>query len=303
MNISQRAAKFFNGLYTALVTPFTENNQIDYKALESLLTEQIAAGIDGLVVMGTTGESPVIYESEMGELVRFVREQTRGTNCKVIIGTGSNDTAFAEKETRMCDRLDVDAMMIVNPYYNKPTQEGLFQHFRCLAASTERPILLYNIKGRTGVNLETPTLLRLINACPNICGVKEASGDLEQISDVIRQVPENFAVLSGDDALSFHLMLLGGDGAVSVLSNLRPKPMRQLIDALIKQELGKAQTLHFQWLDLMRALLNVGNNPLAVKTLLYLEQRIGPHVRPPLWPLAIPEQELLQNILRRCEET
>ena len=216
-------SKFFRGLYTALVTPFTDDNQIDYPALERLLDQQIQAQVDGLVVMGTTGESPVIYNREMENLVRFVRERTRATACKVVIGTGSNDTAFAEEETRMCDRLDVDAMMIVNPYYNKPTQEGLFHHFRRLAGTTERPILLYNIPGRTGVNLETPTLLRLIQSCPNILGVKEASGDLNQASDVIRKAPEFFSVLSGDDALAFHLMLLGGDGVVSVLSNLRPQ--------------------------------------------------------------------------------
>ncbi|WGK68568.1 4-hydroxy-tetrahydrodipicolinate synthase [Candidatus Haliotispira prima] len=292
---------FFSGLYTALITPFTDDNKIDYKALERLLTEQIEAGVDGLVVMGTTGESPVIYGREMEDLTRFVREQTRGRNCKIIIGTGSNDTAFAEEETRMCDRLDVDAMMIVNPYYNKPTQEGLFQHFRCLAAATERPILLYNIKGRTGVNLETPTLLRLIEAAPNIRGVKEASGDLDQISDVIRKTPSDFAVLSGDDALTFHLMLLGGSGTVSVMSNLRPQVMRKLINALAEQNIEKARALQFQWLDLMRALLSVGNNPLAVKTLLHLEGRAGRHVRSPLWPLDKEEQDLLHGILQRCE--
>ena len=294
-------AKFFHGLYTALVTPFTDSNKIDYNALEQLIDEQVKAKVDGLVVMGTTGESPVIYEPEMKELVQFVRTQTRGKNCQIVIGTGSNDTAFAEYETRMCDRLDVDAMMIVNPYYNKPTQEGLFHHFRRLAAATRRPILLYNIKGRTAVNLETPTLLRLIEAAPNIKGVKEASGELDQISDVIRQTPDDFAVLSGDDALAFHLMLLGGDGAVSVLSNLRPKAMRQLISALLQQEIDEARALHFQWLDLMRALLNTGNNPLAVKTLLHLEGKIGGHVRPPLWPLSQAERNFLQKVLQRCE--
>ncbi len=302
MNTTQtKQTKFYQGLYTALVTPFTDDNQIDYNALECLLAQQLEAKVDGLVVMGTTGESPVIYDKEMESLVSFVREQTRGTQCQVIIGTGSNDTAFAEQETRMCDRLDVDAMMIVNPYYNKPTQEGLFHHFSRLAGTTQRPILLYNIKGRTGVNLETVTLLRLIEACPNIQGVKEASSDLDQISDVIRQTPSDFAVLSGDDALAFHLMLLGGDGAVSVLSNLRPKAMRELVNALARKDIATAVPLHFQWLDLMRALLSIGNNPLAVKTLLYLENQIGQHVRPPMWPLAKPEQDLLLKTLRNCE--
>ena len=294
-------AKFFRNFYTALVTPFTDANQIDYQALEILIAEQLEAGVDGLLVMGTTGESPVIYEPEMKELVRFVRTQTQGTNCQIVIGTGSNDTAFAEHETRMCDRLDVDAMMIVNPYYNKPTQEGLFHHFRRLAAATRRPILLYNIKGRTAVNLETPTLLRLIEAAPNIRGVKEASGELDQISDVIRKTPEDFSVLSGDDALTFHLMLLGGDGVVSVLSHLRPKAMRKLVNALLEQKISEARALHFQWLDLMRALLNVGNNPLAVKTLLHLEGKVGAHVRPPLWPLSQEERSFLLKVLQHCE--
>ncbi len=293
---------FFSGLYTALVTPFTDDNQIDYPALERLLAEQLEAQVEGLVVMGTTGESPVIYDREMESLVRFVRRQTSSSNCQLIIGTGSNDTAFAEQETRMCDRLDVDAMMIVNPYYNKPTQEGLFHHFRRLAGATGRPILLYNIKGRTGVNLETVTLLRLIEAAPNIRGVKEASGDLEQISDVIRQTPADFAVLSGDDTLAFHLMLLGGSGAVSVMSNLRPRVMHQLITALTDRDVERARALQFQWLELMRALLNVGNNPLAVKTLLYLEGRVGQHVRAPLWPLGTAEQEQLRAVLRHCEK-
>ena len=295
-------SKFFRGLYTALVTPFTDDNQIDYPALERLLKQQIQAQVDGLVVMGTTGESPVIYNREMESLVRFVRERTSATACKVVIGTGSNDTAFAEEETRMCDRLDVDAMMIVNPYYNKPTQEGLFHHFRRLAGATERPILLYNIPGRTGVNLETPTLLRLIEACPNIRGVKEASGDLNQASDVIRKAPEFFSVLSGDDALAFHLMLLGGDGVVSVLSNLRPQAMRELVSALAEQDVQKARALQFRWLELMRALLSIGNNPLAVKTLMHLEGLVGQRVRPPLWPLSQAEQRQLQTVLNNCED-
>lgn len=293
--------KVFEGLYTALVTPFTNENKIDFQALENLLDGQLSVHVDGLVVMGTTGESPVIYDKEMAELVSFIRQRTEG-QCQLIVGTGSNDTAFAIEETKLCSGLGVDALMLVNPYYNKPTQEGLFQHFRKLSKATDLPILLYNIPGRTGVNLETETLLRLTEACPNIRGVKEASGSLDQITDVLRQKPEYFSVLSGDDALTFPLMALGGDGVVSVLGNLRPQVMRNLVDALKSGDLPSARKLHFQWVELMGALLKVGNNPLAVKTLLFLENRIGQHVRLPLYPLSQTEQKTLQSVLGICSQ-
>ena len=211
----------FKGVFTAMITPFTEYNTVDYISLERLVDAQISAGIDGLVPCGTTGESPTLSHEEhdrvIAQTIRFAKGRV-----PVIAGTGSNATNEAIRLSQHAQDAGVDAVLLVNPYYNKPTQKGLYLHFKAIADSVSVPCILYNIKGRTGVNLETETLLRLEAECPNIVAVKEASGSIDQMSSVIRTTEDDFSVLSGDDNLTLDLIRKGGDGVISVASNLFP---------------------------------------------------------------------------------
>ena len=213
--------KNYTGLYTALITPFNEDKSVDYMALEKLIHEQIEAEVDGLVILGTTGESPVISEIEAEKIISLAVKISK-RKIKIIVGAGSNNTELAIEKSKQAQNLGADAILSVNPYYNKPPQEGLYEHFKQIADSIDIPMILYNIKGRTAVNLEIETLLRL-SLHKNIMGVKEASGDLSQIMDVINQVDDDFFVLSGDDALTYPIMSLGGHGVISVTSNIFPR--------------------------------------------------------------------------------
>ncbi|MCB0317362.1 MAG: 4-hydroxy-tetrahydrodipicolinate synthase, partial [Bdellovibrionales bacterium] len=221
--------KRFRGVYTAIVTPFLENGEIDWPAFENLVERQVSAGITGIVPCGTTGESPTLSLEEQNELIKKTVSIVN-KRCQVIAGTGSNCTKSSVAKSKFAEELGVDACMVVNPYYNKPTQEGLYLHFKEIANSVAVPIILYNIKGRTGVNLETKTLLRLVDECSNICAVKEASGDLDQMSEVIKSTSDDFAVLSGDDDLTLELISRGGDGVISVASNLIPDRMLAMVN-------------------------------------------------------------------------
>lgn len=290
----------FEGVFTALITPFNRENQIDFPCLERLLDRQLEAGVTGLVVMGTSGESPVIYGKEMENLVSFIIDRV-GDQLTVIVGTGNNDTANTVAECRLAASLGAKGLMLVNPYYNKPTQEGLFHHFATAAAATDLPIMLYNIRGRTAVNLETATLLRLIANCSNINSVKEASGDLVQMAMVLRGAPANFSVLSGDDSLTLPLLALGGRGVVSVLGNLEPAVVVELVSNARNGNWERARRLHLQWLPMMEGLLSIGNNPLAVKALMSDLGLCQPFVRLPLYPLAADEKAKLHTILHECQ--
>ena len=209
----------FEGVFTAIVTPFTQEGEVDIEALKKLIDFNINSGISGIVPCGTTGESPCLDHEEHDRVIQLTVDHVNG-RVPVIAGTGSNCTKEAVRLTRHAEQAGADACLLVNPYYNKPTQEGLYRHFKAIADSVTFPCILYNIKGRTGVNLETATLMRLARDCKNIVGVKEASGDINQMKDVIARRPNGFCVLSGDDNMTLKLIMAGGDGVISVASNL-----------------------------------------------------------------------------------
>lgn len=286
----------FQGVYTAIVTPFTASEAIDWDGFEQLVEKQIAAGVAGIVPVGTTGESPTLTTEEHDQVVAQVTRWVNG-RCQVIAGTGSNCTRSAIRTTRQAEKAGVDACLLVNPYYNKPTQEGLFLHFKALAESVEIPVILYNIKGRTAVNLETPTLLRLTEACPNIQGVKEASGDLVQIREVIQSVPAGFSVLSGDDNLTLEIMEAGGHGSISVASNLLPEAVVALVKAALA---GDFESAHAQdeMLRPLYAAQMIETNPIPIKAALAMKGWITEQYRLPLCSLAAAHRESLQQTLR-----
>lgn len=232
--------KRFRGVYTALVTPFTEYGLVDEKAFADIVEFQIGQGIDGLVPCGTTGESPTLSHAEHDRLIKTTVDLV-GKRVPVIAGTGSNATSEAVRLSKHAESAGVDGLLLVNPYYNKPTQKGLYLHFRTIADAVGIPCVLYNIKGRTGVNLETDTLVRLATDCPNIIAVKEASGDLAQMKAVIARSPGHFCVLSGDDNMAVDLVEAGGDGVISVASNLIPAQMVSMIHAALDGKIADAR--------------------------------------------------------------
>ena len=253
----------FKGVYTALITPFTSYNTVDYAALEQLVSSQIENGIDGLVPCGTTGESPTLSHEEHDRVIAQTIKFASG-RVPVIAGTGSNATSEAIRLSQHAQDAGVDAVLLVNPYYNKPTQMGLYLHFKAIAESVSVPCILYNIKGRTGVNLETDTLLRLQSECPNVVAVKEASGSLEQMKDVIERSNDDFTVLSGDDNLALDLIKLGGSGVISVASNLYPKQMKQMVHAALDGDYATAERLNAWMQDFYKAEF-CETNPIPIK--------------------------------------
>ena len=254
----------FRGVFTAMITPFTEYNTVDYISLERLVEAQINAGIDGLVPCGTTGESPTLSHEEhdrvIAQTIRFAKGRV-----PVIAGTGSNATNEAIRLSQHAQDAGVDAVLLVNPYYNKPTQKGLYLHFKAIADSVSVPCILYNIKGRTGVNLETETLLRLEAECPNIVAVKEASGSIDQMSSVISTTEDDFSVLSGDDNLTLDLIRKGGDGVISVASNLFPSEMVKMTHAALSGDFETAEKYN-AWFSEFFKVCFVETNPIPIKT-------------------------------------
>ena len=284
----------YSGLYTALVTPFNEDKSVDYKSLEKLIDEQIQAKVDGLVILGTTGESPVINDIEAEKIISLAVKISKNT-IKIIVGAGSNNTELAIKKSKQAQNLGADAILSVNPYYNKPPQEGLYKHFEQIADSIDIPMILYNIKGRTAVNLEIETLLRL-SRHKNIIGVKEASGDLSQIMDVISQVDNDFFVLSGDDALTYPIMSLGGHGIVSVMSNIFPREMKNIVWQCFTNNFEAAKQSHYKLYNFMKALLSISSNPIPVKTILAHIGQIKEEFRLPLCQLGCDDKQKLIKI-------
>jgi len=252
----------FTGVFTALVTPFNEKKEIDRECLKKIVRFQLDKGISGLVPVGTTGESPTVSHEENMDVIEMVVKAVNG-KVPVIAGTGSNSTDEAIRMTKIAKHIGADASLQVSPYYNKPTQEGLYQHFMAIADAVDLPMVVYNIPGRTGVNIKTDTLMRLAKH-DNIVAVKEASGDLNQMMDVIRRKPSDFNVLSGDDNLALPLTLMGGNGVISVASNIIPKWMEEMIQAARKGDVEKAKTIHYELLPLFKAMF-LETNPIPVK--------------------------------------
>lgn len=260
----------FTGLYTALITPFYPDGSLNEEGLKNNIRFQLAALVDGIVILGTTGEAPTLSMQEKERILKIAREETIG-RCHLMVGTGSNSTQQTIENTRMAKDMGADSVLVVTPYYNKPTQEGLFQHYTTLAHQVEIPILVYNVQGRTGVNLQTETLQKLARI-EHIIGVKEASGNIIQMMEVIENIlplRPNFSVLSGDDALTYPLITLGGHGVISVLSNLIPADMKALCDLALNHQYHEARSLHFKLLPLMRHLF-IETNPIPIKTAMNL---------------------------------
>ncbi len=286
----------FRGAFTALITPFRAGDpaQIDEAALRALVETQISAGISGLVPCGTTGETPTLSETEQDRVIALVVEQARG-RVPVIAGTGGNDTAHVVERTHRARVLGADAALIVAPYYSKPTQEGLFRHFAHVAERVDLPIVLYNVPGRTGVNMLPETTLRLAEI-PGIVAVKEASGSLDACSEIAAAAPVGFSVLSGDDSLTLPIAAVGGQGVISVVSNLVPDVMGALTAAAITGDLERAQVLHRRLLPLCRAMF-LDNNPIAVKTAAEVLGLCSGEVRLPLTPMSAVNRANLEAVL------
>jgi 4-hydroxy-tetrahydrodipicolinate synthase len=270
------------GCGTALVTPFTDQGDVDYPALRALVEWQIAEGIDFLVPCGSTGEAQTLDDSERERVVAAVLETAAG-RVPVMAGATSNDTARAVAEARRMCRLGADYILTATPYYNKPTQAGLFRHFTAIADASTKPICLYNVPGRTAVNLQPSVTLQLAEH-PNVMGIKEASGDLAQVMQILRGRPERFAVLSGDDWLTLAIVAAGGDGLISVASNEMPSQMRTLVHLMLAGDVEKARAWHYRLLPLMDANF-LETNPAPVKAALALTGRIRNVLRLPLVPV------------------
>jgi 4-hydroxy-tetrahydrodipicolinate synthase len=285
----------FAGAFTAIVTPF-KGGQVDEKAFKGLIRFGLDGGVSGFVPCGTTGESPTLSHEEHNRVVEMTVKEVAG-QVKIIAGTGSNSTEEAISLTKHAKKVGVDAALLVSPYYNKPTQEGLYRHFKAIAEAVDIPLVLYNIQGRTGVNIENSTMEKL-SRLPNIVGVKEASGSILQMSEVIRLCGPDFDVLSGDDQMTFPLMALGGKGVISVVTNIIPDKMSALVRHMLAGEIDKARAIHFEIFELCQAMF-VETNPIPIKAALGLMGKIEPEFRLPLCPPASASLEKIRSVLSK----
>ncbi len=284
------------GTLTALVTPFRRDGSIDWAAFQRLVEFQLQAGVEGLVPIGSTGESATLEFAEKVEIIARVVEWVNG-RVPVVAGTGTNDTRTTIALTREARRLGADAALVVCPYYNKPTQQGLYEHFRAVAEAVDIPLVLYNVPGRTAVNMTAETQLRLAEECPTVVATKEASGNLEQVMEILRSAPAHFAVLAGDDALALPIIACGGVGVVSVLSNYAPQQFGECIRAALRGDWERARRLHYALFPLMR--LNfIESNPIPVKAALAMLGMIEEAYRLPLTPMQPQHRALLEQALR-----
>ncbi len=288
----------FRGTFTALVTPFRDG-RIDVTAFEKLIETQIAAGITGVVAIGTTGESPTLSHDEREQAILLAVEIARG-RCQVLAGTGSYSTSDAITATLAAEKLGVDGALVVAPYYNKPSQEGLFRHFRAIAQATRLRIMLYNIPGRCGVDINAPTVERLAAECSNIVSIKEASGSVERVSDLRSRLPEAFTVLSGDDGLTLPFMAAGAVGVVSVASNLLPAEVCALVHAFESGDLKSAQKIHRRLSGIFKDLF-IEPNPVPVKAALAWRGLMSSEVRLPLCEMSTANEKRLRETLSAFE--
>ncbi|HLD96834.1 MAG TPA: 4-hydroxy-tetrahydrodipicolinate synthase [Candidatus Nanoarchaeia archaeon] len=284
------------GAITAMVTPFAESGELDVEGLKSNVKFQVDNGISGLVPLGTTGESPTISDEERETVIKVVVAASAG-RVPVIVGTGTNSTVHSVELSRQAEELGADAVLVVSPYYNKPTQEGLYRHFKAIAESISIPVVVYNIQGRTAVNIETSTLQRL-SQVSNIIAVKEASGSLAQMMDVLEQLPKSFSVVSGDDNLTLPLMALGGRGVISVVSNLLPRKVSDMCAAASKGDFAAARRLHFEMLPFFKAAF-IETNPVPIKAAMKMAGMAAGPVRLPLCELQPASFDKLAAVLQK----
>ena len=286
----------FEGTFTALVTPFTATGELDRDTLRKLVDRQIEAGITGLVPVGTTGESPTLTNAEHHEVIRVVVEQAAG-RVPVIAGCGSNNTVEALEHTKFAKEAGAEASLHVAGYYNKPSATGFLRHFQLLADSVDLPLIVYNIPGRTGKNIDNQTMLALAEH-PKIVGVKEASGDFKQMMELIQRRPPGFTVLSGDDEITLPLMALGGNGVISVTSNLLPGKMVDLVRRMLAGDTAGARAVHYEILPVITALMGLDTNPIPVKGALHEVGLVEESYRLPMTPLTAPAKQELQRVLK-----
>jgi 4-hydroxy-tetrahydrodipicolinate synthase len=285
----------FKGAITAIVTPF-KNGQLDEAAYRELIEFQVKSGIHGIVPCGTTGESPTLSHAEHKRVVETCIDQVK-KRVVVIAGSGSNNTAEALELTKHAQAAGADAALMITPYYNKPTQEGLYQHYKTVASQTKIPIVVYNVPGRTSVNLLPETVARLAEF-PNIVGLKDATGDLKQGCKTLELCGDKITVLSGDDFTTLPLMCMGGKGVISVVSNVVPADMAGMCNAFFKGDLAKARELHYKMWPLIEAMF-FETNPVPVKTAVKMLGKITGEVRQPLWVMSTANEEKLRQVMQK----
>ena len=290
------AQNIFKGLGIALVTPFTQEGEVDYTALSRLIDYQLANGADFLCILATTGETPTLTAEEKAKIKQMVIEKA-GDKVPVLMGCGGNNTAEVVRELKEADFAGIDGILSVCPYYNKPSQEGLYQHFKAIAAASPLPVVLYNVPGRTGVNIKAETTVRLAKDCPNIVAIKEASGSLEQVDEIIKNKPDSFDVISGDDALTFPMIACGAAGVISVIGNALPKEFSRMIRLEMKGEIEAARKIHHRFTDLFN-LLFVDGNPAGVKAMLHEMGMIENVLRLPLVPTRLTTMQRISDCLK-----
>ena len=284
------------GMGVALITPFKTDGTVDFTALQQLVEFQIKNGADYLVILGTTAETPTLTEQEKKEITQCVISVAAG-RLPLVIGCGGNNTQAIVQNLRTNDFAGIDAILSVTPYYNKPSQEGLYQHFAAIAKASPLPIILYNVPGRTGVNMLASTTLRLANEFDNIVAIKEASGDFSQIDDIIKDKPKHFSVISGDDGITFPLITLGAVGVISVVGNAFPKEFSRMIRLALNGDYENARTIHHRFNELIK-LLFVEGNPAGIKSMLASMGFIENILRLPLVPNTITTYEKIRQVLK-----
>ncbi len=284
------------GMGVALITPFNEDESVDFTALSRLVDYQLQNGTDYLVVLGTTAETPTLTEEEKKKIVSFVVDKVNG-KIPLVLGVGGNNTRAIVESLKKDQFEGIDAILSVVPYYNKPSQEGIYQHYKAIAAATSLPVILYNVPGRTGVNMTADTTLRLARDFSNIVAIKEASGNITQMDDIIKNKPKNFDVISGDDGITFPLITLGAVGVISVIGNAFPKEFSRMVRLALNGDFANALTIHHSFTELFE-LLFVDGNPAGVKSMLNMMGYIENVLRLPLIPTRITTYEKIREILR-----
>lgn len=291
------AQNIFKGLGVALVTPFGSDGEVDYKALERLVEYQLDNGADFLCILATTAEAPCLTHDEKLRITNLIKEMVRG-RIPILKYCGGNNTAAVIREIQESDWSGIDGILSICPYYNKPSQEGLYQHFRAIGSASPLPLVLYNVPGRTGVNMSSATTVRIATDCPNIVAIKEASGSLEQVDEIIKNKPDHFDVISGDDALTFSMVASGAAGVISVIGNALPKQFSRMIRLEFNGEYEPARKIHHMFTELY-SLLFVDGNPAGVKALLNDMGLIENVLRLPLVPTKIETKQKMADILRK----
>ena len=288
----------FRGLGVALITPFKEDFSVDYEALSQLIKYHLSSGTDYIVALGTTAETPTLTRKEKDEIVRFIVKEVNG-KIPIVAGIGDNNTAALVEEIRSFDLTGISAILSVTPYYNKPTQEGLFRHYCALSGVSPVPVILYNVPGRTGVNMTAGTTIRIANHCGNVIAIKEASADLKQIDEIVRGAPDGFKVISGDDSVTTSVIELGGIGVISVFGNAFPKDMGRLVNSVLNGNFVDARhEMEEEYGELSRLIFLEGN-PAGVKSILYQLGKIKNILRLPLLPVSENTHMLIKSALEK----